>query len=170
MSHKLPLALIVATTENNVIGLNNKMPWHLPEDLKYFKRRTLGKPVIMGRKTWESLGRPLPSRLNIVVSRQVDLTLEGAEVFADLKQACQRAQMWAQQQAVDEVMIIGGAQLYQQALPIVDRVYRTRIHMTCEGDAFFPELDEQQWHQLEAESYPARESLPAYTFEVWQRV
>lgn len=169
MRHLLPLGLIVATTENNVIGLDNKMPWHLPEDLKYFKRRTLGKPVIMGRKTWESLGRPLPGRLNIVVSRQADLTLAGAEVVTDLAQAYQRGQEWAQQQAVDEVMIIGGAQLYQQALPMVDKVYRTRIHMQCEGDAFFPELD-SHWQRIEAESHPAEQDKPAYTFEVWCKV
>lgn len=168
MSHKLPLALIVATTENNVIGLNNKMPWHLPEDLKYFKRRTLGKPVIMGRNTWDSLGFALPGRLNIVISRQADLVLEGAEVCADLHQACQRAQIWGQTHDADEVMIIGGAQLYAQTLPIADIVYRTHIHMTCEGDAFFPVLDHSNWNRVEADSHPATAGKPAYTFEVWQ--
>ncbi|NLC10609.1 MAG: dihydrofolate reductase, partial [Gammaproteobacteria bacterium] len=91
----LPLSLIVAATRNYVIGQDNEMPWHLPEDLRYFKRRTLGKPVIMGRKTWDSIGRPLPGRLNIVITRQTDLQLEGAEVFTDLSAAIVRAENWA---------------------------------------------------------------------------
>ena len=97
----LPLCLIVAATRNQVIGRDNAMPWHLPEDLRYFKARTLGKPVIMGRKTWESLGRPLPGRLNIVVSRQADLQLDGAETFTDLAAAIERGQQWAAEQGVD---------------------------------------------------------------------
>lgn len=107
MSDVLPVSLIVAATRNQVIGRDNQMPWHLPEDLRYFKQRTLGKPIIMGRKTWESLGRPLPGRLNIVISRQADLELEGAEVFTDLDAALQRGYQWAAQKGADEVMVIG---------------------------------------------------------------
>jgi len=170
MSQVLPVSLIVAATRNQVIGLDNQMPWHLPADLRYFKQRTLGKPIIMGRKTWESLGRPLPGRLNIVISRQADVELAGAEVFADLEAAILRGQEWATQQGVDEVMVIGGGQLYQQALTLAQRVYLTRIDLELEGDTFFPVLDAQQWRQTDAQAHPAQNQEPGYTFEVWQRV
>jgi dihydrofolate reductase len=170
MQHSLPVSLIVAATRNQVIGRDNQMPWHLSADLRYFKQRTLGKPIIMGRKTWESLGRPLPGRLNIVVTRQTDIALEGAEVFADLQAAIARGQEWACEQGVDEVMVIGGGQLYQQALALTQRVYLTRIDLELEGDTFFPVLDAQQWQQTEAQAHPAQEQEPGYTFEVWQRI
>ncbi len=169
MQDILPVSLIVAATRNQVIGRDNDMPWHLPADLRYFKQRTLGKPIIMGRKTWESLGRPLPGRLNIVISRQADTVLEGAEVFADLQAAIVRGQAWAAEQGVDEVMVIGGGQLYQQALALAQRVYLTRIDLELEGDTFFPVLDAQQWQQTDAQKHPAQEQEPGYTFEVWQR-
>ena len=169
MSDVLPVSLIVAATRNQVIGRDNQMPWHLPEDLRYFKQRTLGKPIIMGRKTWESLGRPLPGRLNIVITRQADLELEGAEVFTDLDAALQRGREWAAQKGADEVMVIGGGQLYQKALQFAQRVYLTRIDLELEGDTFFPVLNAQHWQQTEAETHPAQEQEPAYTFEVWQR-
>ena len=169
MQDLLPVSLIVAATRNQVIGLDNQMPWHLPDDLRYFKQRTLGKPIIMGRKTWESLGRPLPGRLNIVISRQTDTVLEGAEVFADLEAAIQRGQEWAAQQGVAEVMVIGGGQIYQQALRLAQRVYLTRIELELEGDTFFPVLAAQQWQQVDAQAHPAQDQEPAYTFEVWQR-
>ena len=169
MQQQLPVSMIVAATRNQVIGRDNQMPWHLPDDLRYFKQRTLGKPIIMGRKTWESLGRPLPGRLNIVITRQADLKLEGAEVFAEIEAALQRGQDWAVQQGVDEVMVIGGGQLYQHALPLAQRVYLTRIDLELEGDTFFPVLDAQQWLQTDAQAHPAQNKQPGYTFEVWQR-
>lgn len=165
----LPLCLIVAATRNQVIGRDNAMPWHLPDDLRYFKARTLGKPVIMGRKTWESLGRPLPGRLNIVVSRQDGLQLEGAEVFADLPAAIERGQHWAQEQGVDEVMLIGGGQLYHQALAQASRVYLTRIEVELEGDTWFPQLPFDEWQRVDAQPQPEQDGQPAYTFEVWER-
>lgn len=165
----LPLCLIVAATRNQVIGRDNAMPWHLPEDLRYFKARTLGKPVIMGRKTWESLGRPLPGRLNIVVSRQTDLQLDGAEVFADLSAAIERGRQWAEGQAVDEVMLIGGGQLYHQALSQASRVYLTRIETELEGDTWFPQLPFDEWQRVDAQPQPEQNGQPAYTFEVWER-
>ena len=167
MSSPLPLAMIAACAHDRVIGLDNSMPWHLPADLKHFKQTTLGKPIIMGRKTWDSLGRPLPGRLNIVVSRQADLQLEGAEVFADLSSAVERAEQWAREQGVDEVMLIGGGQLYAQALPQADRIYLTRIDLKVEGDAFFPEFT--GWKLAESEAHAAGETTPAYTFETWVR-
>ena len=170
MNNTLPVSLIVAATRNQVIGLENQMPWHLPADLRYFKQCTLGKPIIMGRKTWESLGRPLPGRLNIVISRQADVALAGAEVFADLASAIERGQAWAAQQGVDEVMVIGGGQIYQQAIALAQRVYLTRIELELEGDTFFPVLDAGDWQQTSAETHPAQNTEPGYTFEVWQRI
>ena len=169
MNNALPVSLIVAVTRNQVIGRDNQMPWHLPADLRYFKQRTLGKPIIMGRKTWESLGRPLPGRLNIVITQQADTAFAGAEVFSDLPAAIQRGQEWAKEQGVDEVMVIGGGQLYRQALGLAQRVYLTRIELELEGDTFFPVLDAQQWQQSDAQAHPAQEQEPGYTFEVWQR-
>ena len=165
----LPLSLIVAATRNHVIGDDNQMPWHLPEELRYFKQRTMGKPVIMGRKTWDSIGRPLPGRLNIVISRQTGLRLDGAEVFSDVSQAIVRAQNWACGHGADEVMIIGGGQLYRQSLPQANRVYLTRIEMEVPGDTHFPELPFDEWQRVDAQPFAASGDSPAYTFEVWQR-
>jgi dihydrofolate reductase len=167
---RLPLALIAALAENRVIGRDNQMPWHLPADLRHFKAHTLGKPIIMGRKTWDSLGRPLPGRLNLVVSRQVGLQLAGAEVFADLDSALQRADAWAREQGVDEIMLIGGAQLYGQALQQAQRLYLTRIASNPQGDAFFPEFDTAQWQRVTCEPHAATETTPGYAFESWARI
>ncbi|WP_447738185.1 dihydrofolate reductase [Pseudomonas laurentiana] len=171
MNTSLPLSLIAAHAENRVIGIDNSMPWHLPGDFKYFKATTLGKPIIMGRKTWDSLGRPLPGRLNIVVSRQVGLQLEGAEVFGSLEEALVRAEQWAREQGSDELMLIGGAQLYGQALEkgLVSRMYLTRVELAPEGDAWFPEFEQGQWKLMSSEAQ-AEEGKPAYHFEVWAKV
>ena len=165
----LPLCLIAAMGENRVIGVDNQLPWRLPGDLKYFKARTLGKPVVMGRKTWDSLGRPLPGRLNLVVSRQAGLQLEGAEVFASLPAALQRAQAWAQEQGVDEVMLIGGAQLYEQALPLAERLYLTRVALSPAGDAWFPPFEGEQWQRTSCTEHAAEGETPGHSYEVWQR-
>ncbi len=169
MTTHLPLSLIAALGENRVIGVDNSMPWHLPGDFKYFKATTLGKPIIMGRKTWDSLGRPLPGRLNLVVSRQENLQLDGAEVFASLDAAVKRAEAWAAEQGVDEVMLIGGAQLYAQGLAQADRLYLTRVALSPEGDAWFPELDLAQWTLVSNTENAPVDDKPAYTFEVWER-
>ena len=165
----LPVCLIAALADNRVIGRDNQLPWHLPADLKHFKALTLGKPIIMGRKTWDSLGRPLPGRLNLVVSRQAGLQLEGAEVFASLDQALARASEWASEQGVDELMLIGGAQLYEQALAQAARLYLTRVVLQPEGDAWFPAFSEQDWSLVETEAHEASEQSPAYCFETWAR-
>ncbi|WP_415758733.1 dihydrofolate reductase [Pseudomonas sp. LT1P18] len=169
MTKSLPLSLIAALGENRVIGVDNSMPWHLPGDFKYFKATTLGKPIIMGRKTWDSLGRPLPGRLNIVVSRQVDLALEGAEVYPSLEAAVVRAEEWAREQGVDELMLIGGAQLYAQGLAQADRLYLTRVALSPEGDAWFPEFDLNEWKLVSNTENPAEGDKPAYNFEVWEK-
>ncbi|KNC07772.1 dihydrofolate reductase [Pseudomonas sp. RIT-PI-a] len=169
MKTSLPLSLIAALAENRVIGIDNSMPWHLPGDFKYFKATTLGKPIIMGRKTWDSLGRPLPGRLNLVVSRQPDLDLPGAEVFASLDAAIERAEAWAHEQGADEVMLIGGAQLYELGLAQADRLYLTRVALQPEGDAWFPKFDENQWQKVSSVANEAVDDKPAYAFEVWER-
>lgn len=169
MKKHLPLSLIAALAENRVIGVDNSMPWHLPGDFKYFKATTLGKPIIMGRKTWDSLGRPLPGRLNLVVTRQQDLQLEGAEVLTSLEAAVRRAEEWAREQGVSEVMLIGGAQLYGQALEYADRLYLTRVALSPKGDAWFPEFDEAKWTLVSNIDNPALDDKPAYSFEVWER-
>ncbi len=169
MKTTLPLCMIAALAENRVIGRDNQLPWHLPADLRHFKALTLGKPVIMGRKTWDSLGRPLPGRLNLVVSRQAGLQLPGAEVFADLTAALARAEQWAREQAADELMLIGGAQLYQQALPLAQRLYLTRVALQPEGDAFFPDVPLADWQCLVEEVHEAEDALPAYRYQTWQR-
>ncbi|MCO7571573.1 MULTISPECIES: dihydrofolate reductase [Pseudomonas chlororaphis group] len=169
MKKSLPLSLIAALAQNRVIGVDNSMPWHLPGDFKFFKATTLGKPIIMGRKTWDSLGRPLPGRLNIVVSRQTGLVLEGAEVYPSLQAAVERAEEWALEQGASELMLIGGAQLYAQGLEQADRLYLTRVALNPEGDAWFPQFDEQQWKRVSEVPNPPEGDKPAYSFEVWER-
>lgn len=166
---RLPIALIVAVAENGVIGIDNRLPWHLPADLQYFKSRTLGKPIIMGRKTWDSLGRPLPGRLNLVITRQSDWQATGAEVLGNLPDALQRGQQWAQAQGATEVMVIGGAQLFAEALPYVQRLYLTRVALQPEGDVFFPLWQDERWQRSSYEAHPAAEGRPAYAYEVWDR-
>ncbi|MCO6056265.1 dihydrofolate reductase [Pseudomonas sp. MOB-449] len=169
MNKTLPLCLIAALAQNRVIGRDNQLPWHLPADLKHFKAMTLGKPIIMGRKTWDSLGRPLPGRLNLVVSRQSDLVLEGAEVLPSLEAAVERAEAWAREEDAEELMLIGGAQLYAEGLAAADRLYLTRVELAPEGDAYFPEVSQQDWHLASSIEHEATTDTPAYAFEVWER-
>lgn len=143
------ISLIVATDENWVIGLDNKMPWHLPADLKYFKNVTMNKPVIMGRKTFESIGKPLPGRKNIVITRQKDWCADGVTIAASFDEALQFGASFALNDKSEEVMVIGGAQIYKEALPKAQRVYLTRIHAKFVGDTAFPELDENEWSEVE---------------------
>ncbi|MBS0599628.1 MAG: dihydrofolate reductase [Proteobacteria bacterium] len=159
------LAIIVAMARNHVIGLNNEMPWHLPDDLKFFKKMTIGKTVIMGRRTWESLRmRPLPERQNIVLSRDPYLHLDGALVVESLAQAIDQA-------ASDEIMLIGGAELYAQTLPICDRLYLTEVDAAPDGDAFFPALDPADWRETAAEPHPAdARHAHAFTWRTLERV
>ncbi len=139
------LSLIVAAAKNRVIGNNNQMPWHLPADFAYFKRVTNGHPIIMGRKTFESIGRPLPGRRNIVVSRNPDFHADGVEVVASLEQAISACKS---QQGFDDAFVIGGASLYAEALPRVDRIFLTEVDAAPEGDTLFPLLDKNQWREI----------------------
>ena len=166
---EVKLALIAAMARNRVIGRDNAMPWHLPEDLRYFKATTLGKPIVMGRKTFDSLGRPLPGRTNIVLSRHPDLTLEGAQVFASIDAALDAARQQAQADGVDEVMVIGGDNLYRQTLERADRIYLTRIESEPEGDAWFPAFDEQAWAVVSERAVAAGDGYPAHVYQVLER-
>lgn len=166
------ISLIVATAHNNVVGLNNHMPWHLPADLQYFKATTMGKPLILGRKTWDSIGgRPLPGRPHFVISRQQGLQLNGATVVANLDDALTAASAWLDKQASHEreIMVIGGGEIYRQALPVAHRVYRTLIDIDVEGDTFFPALDHSVWQVIQAKDVAAKDGAPAHTYQVLEK-
>ena len=166
----LRLALIVAMAENRVIGINNQLPWYLPEDLKYFKQVTMGKPIIMGRKTHESIGRPLPGRTNIVVTRQRGMDFEGCSTAANLDDAIGLAEQIGIINGISESVVIGGAELYALALPLADRIYLTQVHAEVKGDAFFPQIDWSQWQEIGREDYQAEGSNPYdYSFLVLDR-
>lgn len=166
----MKLSLIVAKAANGCIGRDNKLPWYLPGDLKYFKQATFGKPIIMGRKTWESLKGPLPGRANIVISRQPGYVAQGARVVASLDDAIRLAESIAVIDGVDEVVVIGGAQIYAEALPRADVLYITEVHADVEGDAFFPEYDTSSWKEAGRQDFPAEGPNPYdYSFVVLQR-
>ncbi|GAB1260714.1 type 3 dihydrofolate reductase [Aurantivibrio plasticivorans] len=145
----MKIALIVAMADQRVIGGGNKLLWQLPEDLKFFKRTTLGKPVIMGRKTYESIGRPLPERTNIVVTRQSDWDADGVTVVHSVDDALSLASDLPLIEGREEVMVIGGAQIYKEALPLVQRMYLTRVDAQFDGDAFFPDFNNDEWNEVE---------------------
>lgn len=151
------LSMIVAMGENNAIGKDNDLLWHLPEDFKHFKKTTMGKPILMGRKTYESIGKPLPGRENIVITRDKRFTAEGVTIVNSIDAALSASEQY------DEVMIIGGASFYQQMLPMVDRLYITLVHQTFEADAFFPDINMNEWAEIERSEYAADERH-AYDF------
>ena len=164
------LSLMVAKASNRVIGRNNKLPWYLPNDLKYFKQATFGKPVIMGRKTWDSLGKPLPGRTNIVITRQTDFQAEGAKVVATLDEAVTLAENVAFIEGQDEAVVMGGAEIYALALPKTDRLYLTEVHAEVDGDTWFPEYDTSEWKEIGREDFPAEGPNPYdYSFVVYER-
>lgn len=153
------ISLIAARGRNNVIGSDGDLPWRLSSDLRLFKAITRGKPVIMGRKTWESLPRrPLPGRLNIVITRQAGYRADGAQVVCDLGDAFDAAFIQANRDQVDEVFVIGGAQIYAAALALADRLYLTEVAASPAGEAVFPEFDEAGWSELGREAYAAGEA------------
>lgn len=160
----MDISLIVAMAENGVIGRNNQLPWRLPADLQYFKRITLGKPIIMGRKTYESIGKPLPGRQNIVISHQTNLVLEGCDVVSSIQEALDCAGN------APEVMIIGGATIYEQALPIATKLYITKIHENIPGDTYFPSLDLSLWTEVSSQHQPKDDRNPHdYSFCICQK-
>lgn len=154
--------IVVAYARNRVIGRDNDLPWRLPGDLKHFKRVTLGSPIIMGRKTWESLGRPLPGRLNVVISRNASYQAEGATLCSNLEDALQACG------DAERVCIIGGEQLFRDALPQVDEIIATEIHADIDGDTYFPALDHHDWEEVERLPQPDENGL-SYDFVTLRR-
>ena len=150
----VPVALIAAVAENGVIGMGNAIPWRLPSDFAYFKRMTLGKPLIMGRKTFESIGKPLPGRVNIVVSRQEGYQPNGVLVIDSLRAALDHAQAIAAADGAKEVMVGGGEAIYREAMPLADRLYISHVALSPEGDSFFPPIDPGVWQLVEEPEVP----------------
>lgn len=148
------LSIIVAIANNQVIGVNNTLPWHIPEDLKRFRALTTGHHIIMGRKTYESLGRLLPGRTTVIVTRNKDYQLEGALIAHSLETAL------ALCKNDDEVFLIGGAELYQDGLKLADKLYLTKVDLTIDGDAFFPEFDLNLWQESSRETHNSAKGLP----------
>jgi len=166
----MKISLVWAMAQNRVIGRNNQLPWYLPEDLKYFKRITLGKPVIMGRKTFDSIGKPLPGRTNIVVTRNRDWSFEGVRTVDSLEAARELCENLAIVDGTEEAMIIGGAEIYRQAMPLADRLYLTEVHADVEGDATFPEFDRSQWQEIAREDFEASGPNPYnYSFIILEK-
>ena len=164
----MTISFIAAIADNDAIGRDNQLPWHMPEDLKFFKRTTLAKPVVMGRKSYESLGKPLPGRLNIVLSKTADLPLpDGVLLFAEPEAAIAHLE----QTGADEIFIIGGGKIFAQTMGLADRMYLTRIHTAIpDGDAFFPHIDHTHWKLVWEEAHPADERhIYPYTFQRYER-
>ncbi len=158
------ITLIAAMANDRVIGINNTLPWDLPADMKHFREQTMGKPILMGRKTYDSIGRPLPGRHNIVVSRNVDLAIEGCSVVPSIDAALEAAG------DVPEVMVMGGASFYEQLLPHADRLVLTLIDLEIEGDAWFPALEGDEWSEVAREEHePDEKNRWPYTFIEFER-
>ncbi len=159
----MAFSIIVAMANNNVIGVDNNLPWHLPADLKYFKSTTMGKPIIMGRKTFESIGRPLPGRRNIVITRDSSWCASGVEVVNSIEDT---VKLLAD---TPEVMVIGGAQIYSAMYSQVTRLYVTEIALDVAGDTYFPEISPHLWREVTREQHAAEAEQPAYAFAVYER-
>ena len=161
------LSLLVAAAENNVIGKDNQLPWHLPNDLRYFKNQTWGMPILMGRKTFESIGKPLPGRKNIVITRNTDWQSEGAEVVHSLEEAIQLAES----EGVKEIFVIGGAEIFNDAFEQAQRLYLTRVHGNIDGDTYLKGMKPEEWHMVKNRFCPADEkNAYDHSFQVWERV
>lgn len=161
------ISLVVAAAENNAIGKNNQLLWHLPNDLKFFKNTTWAGVVIMGRKTFESVNKPLPGRLNIVVTSNKNWSAEGTMVTHNLQAAIDLAS----KENFKEIHIIGGGEIYKQSMPLADVIYITRVHTTIDGDTFFPEINKAEWKLVEKNDFRKDEKhLYDYSFEKWKRI
>jgi len=159
------LSIITAMDDNRLIGKENGLPWKIPADLQFFKKVTMSKPIIMGRKTFESIGRPLPGRKNIIITRDQSFKAEGCDVVFSLESAVEAVSN------VDEAMVIGGANIYQQFMPKADRLYLTKVSGEFEGDAWFPEINFSEWDLSEKEDHAADEKNETdYSFQVFERI
>lgn len=162
----MKITLVVAASTNNVIGKDNQLLWTLPNDMKYFKNVTWGMPVIMGRKTFESLGKPLSGRKNIILTRQNDWNVEGTISAKNINDAI----FLAEEMNYKEAMVIGGGEIFKIIIEKADRIHMTRVDAILEGDAFFPEIDKSQWKMISHEDHPADEKHKfAYSFQVWEK-
>jgi dihydrofolate reductase len=160
------ISLIVAASENNAIGKNNQLLWSLPNDMKFFKNTTWGMPVIMGRKTFESLKKDLPGRFNIVITRQPDLNVKNVVIAKDLNDALEKSV----ETNCKETFVIGGGEIYKQFIKVADRIYMTRVHTTIEGDTYFPEIDQSKWKLVSNEDFKKDDKHAYdYSFQVWEK-
>ena len=167
----MKLALIAAVANNNGIGLKNKLPWHLPNDLIYFREVTMGKPIIMGRKTFDSIKKPLPGRTNIVITKNKNWHHNGVNVAHNLQNATSLAKELALADEQDEIMVIGGAEIYRQAIDQADRIYLTKIHEHFDTDAFFPDIDQTMWREVSRKDMlPQANQKLAYSYIVLDRI
>ncbi len=163
----MKISLVVAAAANNAIGKSNQLLWHLPNDLRFFKNITWGMPVIMGRKTFEAVNKPLPGRFNIVITRQPNWKAAGTVTAINLEDAIEKAVATN----AKEAMIIGGGEIYKQSMAIANTIYITRVHATLEGDTWFPEIDETQWKLLSNEDFEKDEKHAyAYSFQQWSKI
>jgi len=163
----MTISLLVAAAENNAIGKNNQLLWHLPNDMKFFKNTTWGMPVIMGRKTFEAVNKPLRGRFNIVISRQPDWKAAETISATDLNDALQKAAATN----CNEIFVIGGGEIYKQSMEIADKIYITRVHAALDGDTFFPAIDENKWQLIANQDFAADEKhMYAYSFQTWERI
>ncbi|WP_419901214.1 dihydrofolate reductase [Kiloniella sp.] len=160
------ISLIVAHGKNHAIGKDNVMPWHIPGDLKFFKAQTLGKPVIMGRKTFQSIGRPLPGRLNIVITRDENFAADGISICNSLETALDLARDEVSRKDGGELMVIGGAQIYEQSIEFANRLYITEVDLEPEADAFFPKTNSDEWSESFRETHEAVGDTPGYAFVI----
>ncbi|MEQ7871883.1 dihydrofolate reductase [Chromohalobacter salexigens] len=167
----VPIALVAAMSRNRVIGVDNQLPWHLPEDLKFFKAVTMSKPLVMGRKTFESIGRPLPGRLNIVVTRDRGYAQDhdGIRVCHDLASALDMADGQAIIDGVEDICVIGGGEIFAEALPCATRLYLTEVDIEVEGDAWFPAFDAREWQETQRVPGQGGEGKPEYAFVHYTR-
>ncbi|MGE5521286.1 MAG: dihydrofolate reductase [Candidatus Dadabacteria bacterium] len=161
------ISLLVAADENNVIGKANKLPWHLPSDLRYFKNQTWGMPILMGRKTFESIGKPLPGRKSIVITRNTVWQVDGVDVVHNIEESIEKAKFYG----AKEIFVIGGAEIFRTTFSHADRIYFTRIHQSFEGDVYFPVISEREW-VLRKTHYCKEDEKNAFahSFQVWERI
>ena len=170
----MKISLIAAVAENGVIGVDNKLPWHLPGDLKYFKSTTMGKPMIMGRKTFESLGKPLPGRPHIIITRDQNYNLDHFQncyVVHSIEEIIKTSEELAQESTFDELVVIGGAEIYALMLPMVERLYLTEVHACVEGDTNFPDYDKSQWSEIKRDTFKSSGTNPYdFSFVIFDRI
>jgi len=165
------ISLIAAVGENGIIGKGNELPWRIKSELQYFKRTTQGHPIVMGRKSFESLGKPLLDRTNIIISRNPDYRIDGCVTVTSLDDGLAAAQEVAARDGIGEIFIGGGAEIYRQTLPLADRLYLTEVHLAPEGDTLFPAFDRTGWQEVKREFHAAKEGESAdYTITVLERV